>query len=89
MDSFDFAMRHQFRKKCHHVQIIETALILHLQWATTSMCTLLVLLGQAESAKYSYNYNELSYVSTKLYRSSVDRQCIVVYRAQFVEVLCS
>ena len=31
LDSFDFAMRHQFCK-CHHVQIIETALILHVQW---------------------------------------------------------
>ena len=67
LDSFDFAMRHQFRK-CHHVQIIETASILHLQWATTSMCTL--LLGQAKSADYSYS--ELSYVSEKLYGSSVD-----------------
>ena len=48
--------------KCHHVQIIETFLFLHLQWATTSMCTLLVLLGQAELANYSYS--ELSYVSS-------------------------
>ena len=61
----------QFRK-CHHIQIIETASILHLQG---SMCTLLVLLGQAESAKCSYS--ELSYVSAKLYRSSVDWRCIV------------
>ena len=28
LDSFDFAMRHQFRE-CHNVQIIETASILH------------------------------------------------------------
>ena len=40
-----------------------------------SMCMLLVLLGQAESANYSYS--ELSYVSAKLYRSSVDWRCIV------------
>ena len=46
LDSFNFAMRHQFRK-CHHIQIIETNSILHLQWVTTSMCTLLVQLGQA------------------------------------------
>ena len=32
LDSFNFAMRHQFCK-CHHVQIIETASILHVQWA--------------------------------------------------------
>ena len=52
----------QFRKfEFHYVQIIETASIFHLQWATTSMCTLLV---QAESANYSYS--ELSYVSAKL-----------------------
>ena len=57
----------QFRK-CHHVQIIETASILHLQWVTTSMCMLLLV--QAELADYSYS--ELSYVSAKLYRSSVD-----------------
>ena len=58
----------QFRK-CHHVQIIETASILHLQWATT------IQLGQAESVNYSYS--ELSYMSEKLYRSSVNWQCIV------------
>ena len=46
----------QFRK-CKF-QIIETASILHLQWAPTSMCTLLVQLGQAELA--NYNYSELS-----------------------------
>ena len=57
--------------KCHHI-IIETASILHLQG---SMCTLLVLLGQAKSANCSYS--ELSYVSAKLYRSSVDWWCIV------------
>ena len=72
----------QFRK-CHHVQIIEAASILHLQWATTSMCTLLVLLGQAELANYSYS--ELSNVSAKLYRYSVDWQCIV-YSIQ--EAIC-
>ena len=32
LDSFDFAMRHQLRKS-NHVQIIETASILHVQWA--------------------------------------------------------
>ena len=32
--------------------------------------TVLVQLGQAESANYSYS--ELSYVSAKLYRSSLD-----------------
>ena len=37
--------------KFHYAQIIETASIFHLQWATTSMCTLLV---QAESDNYSY-----------------------------------
>ena len=68
LDNFGFAMRHQFHK-CQHVQIIETTSILYLQWATTSMCTLLVQFGQAESANYSYS--ELSYVSAKLYRSSV------------------
>ena len=31
LDSFDFAMRHQFRKY-HHIQIVETASILHVQW---------------------------------------------------------
>ena len=51
----------QFRK-FHYVQIIETASIFHLQWATTSMCTLLV---QAELA--NYGYSELSYVLAKLY----------------------
>ena len=40
-----------------------------------AMCTLLVLLSQAELANYSYS--ELSYVSAKLYRISVDWQCIV------------
>ena len=74
LHNFDFAMRHQFRK-CQHVQIIETTSILYLQWATTSMCTLLVQFGQAESANYSYS--ELSYVSAKLYRSSVGWRCIV------------
>ena len=39
------------------------------------MCMLLVQLGQAELANYSYS--ELSYVSAKLYRSSVDWLCIV------------
>ena len=74
LDSFNFAMRHRFRKR-HHVQIIETTSIFYLQWATTSMCTLLIQLGQAESANYSYS--ELSYMSAKLYRSSVGWQCIV------------
>ena len=64
----------QFRK-WHHVQIIETASILHLQWAMMSMCTLLVLLGQTELANYSYS--KLSYVSAKLYRSSENWRCIV------------
>ena len=32
LDNFNFAMHHQFCK-CHHVQIIETASILHVQWA--------------------------------------------------------
>ena len=65
LDCFDLSVI-QFRK-FYYVQIIETASIFHLQWATTSMCTLLV---QAESANYSYS--ELSYVLAKLYRSSVD-----------------
>ena len=39
------------------------------------VCTLLVQLGQADSANYSYS--ELSYVSAKLYTSSVDLRCIV------------
>ena len=60
----------QFRK-CHHVQIIETPSILHLQWATTSMCTLLVLLGQATAKSANYSYSELSYMSAKLYRDLV------------------
>ena len=37
---------------------------------TTTTTTVLVQLGQAESANYSYS--ELSYVSAKLYRCSVD-----------------
>ena len=45
----------------------------YLQWATMSMCTLLIQLSQAESASYS----ELSYMSAKLYISSVGWQCIV------------
>ena len=71
--------------ECYHVQIFGTALILHLQWAMTSMwmllmtqdttTTVLVQLYQAESAIYSYS--ELSYVSAKLYRSSLDWWCIV------------
>ena len=82
----------QFRK-CHHVQIIETASILHLQWAMTSMCTLLttfdwdtttvlVQLSQAESVNYSYS--ELSYVSAKL----ILLLFAIVYRymVRFVEV---
>ena len=32
LDSFDFAMHHQFRKCYHHVQIIETTSILHVWW---------------------------------------------------------
>ena len=55
--------------KYHHIQIIETISIFYLQWATMSMCTLLIQLGQAKSVNYSYS--ELSYVSAKLYRSSV------------------
>ena len=47
-----------------HVQIIETASILHLQWAIYDTTTVLVQLGQAESVDYSYS--ELSYVSAKL-----------------------
>ena len=46
--------------------------ILHLQWATMTQdmtTTVLVQLGQAESANYSYS--ELSYVSAKLYRDLV------------------
>ena len=33
LDSFDFAMRYQFCKCYHHVQIIETTSILHVHWA--------------------------------------------------------
>ena len=76
----------QFRK-FHHIQIIKTASILHLQWAMmsmcTRMCTLLVLLGQIHES-VNYCYSELSYESAKLYRSSVDWW---LYRAWFVEVL--
>ena len=69
--SFDFAMRNQFRK-CHHIQIIETT-ILYLQWATTRHEHVYVAStawSSCESANYSYS--ELSYVSAKLCRSSVD-----------------
>ena len=43
LNSFDFAMRHKFHK-CHHVQIIETASILHVQWAYSTTRSLLTLL---------------------------------------------
>ena len=71
----------QFRK-CHHVQIIETASILHVQCMGDNghvhdMTTVLVQLGQAQLVHYSYS--ELNYVSAKLillllvYRSSIHR----------------
>ena len=72
--------------KCHHVQIIETASIICTcngrQRACAPMCTLELLLGQAESANYSYS--ELSCVSAKLYM--IDG---ALYRARFVLVLGS
>ena len=43
LDSFDFAMHHQFRNY-HHVQIIETASILHLQWVSSTMTSVCMLL---------------------------------------------
>ena len=43
LNSFDFAMHHQFHK-CHHVQIIETASILHVQWVYSTTRSLLTLL---------------------------------------------
>ena len=49
LNSFNLAMRHQFRK-CHHVQIIKTASILRcnghtsMQWAYSTTRSLLMLL---------------------------------------------
>ena len=47
LDSFGFAMRRQFRK-FHHVQIIETASILHVQWVSDS-----TMASVAESVAWS------------------------------------
>ena len=59
LNSFDFAMHHQFRKS-HHVQIIETASILYVQWAYSTMTSLYVLLLARLTARHNYSYCELS-----------------------------
>ena len=77
LDSFEFAKRHSLLihsfRKCYYVQIIETASIFALAMGDNKhVCTLLVQLGQADHESANYSYSELSYVSAKLYRSSVD-----------------
>ena len=64
-DSFNFALAMGYDKYARKYMYVHVA-----DDSGHDNYTVLVQLGQAELANYSYS--ELSYVSAKLYRSSVD-----------------